>query len=217
MKLGSNLLQILQILKVPGTPPTPPTPPKSMPKSDLKSDPEKTPPNCPKVLPKAPQTDPNGSPNPLNSAKSASQNAYKKTCAQSGANEVSQDPLRPQKLCSRLSGSIVFTFPPVTQKSSKMAPNDPLLEPFGPPNGPKVAQRSLQKNIKKSLRFLMPPGLQTDSKMTSKMVVFFWHRPVFWGSGCRLPPKCPPEGQNTPKSTEINRTSMEIQWKSTEI
>ena len=145
MNLPSNILQILQILKVPGTPPTPPTPPKSMPKSDLKSDPEKTPQNCPKVVPKAPQTDPNGSPNPLNSAKSASQNAYKNKCAQSGANEVAQDPLRPLKLGSRLHGSIVFTFPLVTQKSSKMAPNDPLLEPFAPQMGHKSPKSPSKK------------------------------------------------------------------------
>ena len=71
-----------------------------------------------------------------------------------------------------------------------------------PQNGPKVPQRSLPKN-KKTLRFLLPPGLQNDSKITSKMIDCFWDRRFLGGSGCRLPPKCPPEGQKTPKSQEV--------------
>ncbi len=132
---------------------SPKVPPQNRPKIDQKSHSEKTTQRLPKSAPKGSQTGPNGSPNPLNSAKSASQNAYKNTCAQSGANEVSQDPLRPQKLCSRLSGSIVFTFPPVAQKSSKMAPNDPLLEPFGPQMGQKSPKRPSEKTSKNQCEF----------------------------------------------------------------
>ena len=45
--------------------------------------------------------------------------------------------------------------------------------PFGHLGRPKVGQkrkRDLQKNSKKTTRILRPPGLQNDSKMTSKRV-----------------------------------------------
>jgi len=139
-----------------------------MPKIDQNQTLKKTLKSGPKVFPKGPQTGSNGSPNPLIYAKSAFQNAYTTKCSQSHANEAPQDSLQPQKLCSRLHGSIVFTFRFVIQKWSKMAPTGTLLVPFGFPNGPKVSQRTLQKNNTKSMRFLMPPGLQNDSEITSK-------------------------------------------------
>ncbi len=76
----------------------------------------------PKVLPKGSQTNPNGSPNPLISTKSGFQNAYTTKCAQSHAKEIPQDPLQPQTLCSRLYGSIVFTFPLVAKSDPKLLP-----------------------------------------------------------------------------------------------
>ena len=54
---------------------------------------------------------------------------------------------------SRAGGSIVFTFLLIGLQCSKMGFNGTLLEPFGLPNGPKVVQRTLQKHIKKSMRF----------------------------------------------------------------
>ena len=154
------------------------------------------------MFPQGPKTVPNGTPNPLNSAKSAFQNAYQKRCGRSCANEVSQDPLQPQKLCSRQHGSIVFTFLLVVQKCSKMAPNDTFLAPFGTPNKPKVPQRTLRKNNNKSMRFLMPPGLENNPEITSKWTDVFLMFGGLGRSGCRLPPQCSPEGQKHPKITK---------------
>ena len=142
-------------------------------KNQSKSDPEKraqkSPKSAPKGSPNAPQWEPKSA---TFCKKCLLKRIHTKMC-QSHANEAPQDFLQPQKLCSRLHGSIVFTFPLVRQKWSKMAPTGTLLEPFGFPNGPKVSRRTLQKNNKKSMRFVMPPGLQNDTEITSKWSEFF--------------------------------------------
>ena len=150
--------------EAPGTPPLPPTPPKSIFKIHLKSDPEKTLEKSRKRAPEGPQTGPDGGPNLLNSAKRAFQNACEKKGARRAATEVARDPLLPPKCCSRLSGSVVFTFPLVAPKCSQMAPQGSLLGPFGPQNGPKVLARTLPKHNENSMRFSMPPGLQKTPK-----------------------------------------------------
>jgi hypothetical protein len=112
-------------------------------------------------------------------------------CGQSGANEVSQDPLQPQKCWPRQHGSMVFTFPLVTQKCSKIAPMGTLLGTLFAPSGPKTFQRTLQKINKNFIRFLMPPGSQNDPKMTLKWADTFWGNESFSGSGRPLLPKTP--------------------------
>ena len=99
-----------------------------------------------KVFPKGVQTGSNGSPNPLISAKSAFQNAYTTKCSQSYANEAPQDSLQPQKLCSRLNGSIVFTFRLLPKSGPKYLP----MALFWGPLASQMGQKSLKGPFKKA-------------------------------------------------------------------
>ena len=140
------------------------------PKIDFKTNPENIAQKSPKSAPTRSQNGSQWEPNSDNLCKMWFQNAYKNTCPKSCKWCLSGSPPTPKTMRppSREYSFHMFAYSP------KVFQNGSQWHSFGGPWASQTSQKSykgpLTNTLNKSMRVLMPPGIQNGPKMTSTSV-----------------------------------------------